>query len=149
MGFRRLRTEFWAQTEKIGQIFVCNPHFALQEWKGAQPSWHFGFNDNHNHSDGPRWAFSTLVFTLIVWDMPPFKSGRSLVEVLHEIDPISTLAPNCLASGWAWISLMVLPEGILHMCSPTKSGPWGVNAVGEEHVPNAHKCVLLGKEFRT
>ena len=36
----------------------------------------------------------------------------------------------------------------------TKSGPRGANAVGEErlltwHVLRVHKCVLLGKEFRT
>jgi len=46
----------------------------------------------------------------------------------------------------------VLPEGnALHVCFPTKSGS-RVNAVGEEHqqmwhMLNAHRCVLLGKEF--
>jgi len=41
------------------------------------------------------------------------------------------------------------------MCTcPTKSGPRGANAVGEEHlqmwhVLNVHQCVSLGKEFRT
>jgi len=33
------------------------------------------------------------------------------------------------------------------MCTcPTKTGPRGANAVGEE-VLDVHKCVLLGKEF--
>jgi len=52
---------------------------------GCSPLTVLGFIDP---SCGPRWAFDTLVlkktWTLMVCDVPPFRSSPSLEEVLHE-----------------------------------------------------------------
>ena len=81
----------------------------------GQPPCHIGFNDIHRPLRWPQTAFATQVFkktcTLIVCDVPLLRSSPGLGEVLHENQ--SNL--NCFATGWSGISLMVLPEGALHV----------------------------------
>ena len=66
---------------------------------------------------GPRWVFGTLVFcTSMVCDVLPFRSSP---------DP-----------GWLWISLIVLPVEVSMCACPTRSGPWGANAMRDKHLQN-------------
>ena len=85
--------------------------------------------------------------------MPVFLSA------LCQIREPTYYAGNCAGIIASSLHLWPLIDGLeyhyiaLSMCaSPTKSGPWGANAVGEEHLwwwcaLNAWKVVSWGKEF--
>ena len=73
--------------------------------------------------------------------------GRSCMR----ISLMSTLTPDCFAPGWSWISLMVFPEGALHVHLPHQV--WPQRSKHWRATPanvmcwNVQKCALLGKGF--
>jgi len=106
-----------------------------------------------DHFNGFRWAFGIWAFkkrcTLMVCNVPLLRSSPSLGEVLHEKQSNLYFHPKLLCS-WVVMNIITgiaMAEGLSMCTCPTKSGPRGVNAVGEEHVRmwhvlNVHKCVL-------
>ena len=114
-ALRGLRANFCVQTQTFGPN--CNGG-----WMGCSPLTVLNLMRFIDPSCGPRWAFDTLVLkktcTLMVCDVPPFRSSPSLGEVLHENQSdlyLWFLIPSCLGSGWSRILLMVFPEGALHV----------------------------------
>jgi len=58
---------------------------------------------------------------LMVCDVPLLRFSVSLGEVLQENQSTLHFVSHCLAPGRSWISLMVLPEGTLHVCYQDES----------------------------
>ena len=72
--------------------------------------------------------------TLVMCDVPLLRSSPSLGEFLHENQFNIHFDLQLLGSLVVMNIINSIARGGSPGACPTKSGPWGANAVGEEHL---------------